>query len=284
MTMNQLTRPSPLGRVAALLRGTGSGEADRPIIYGPASIWTEPPPVKGAPIVTRREPLKGRRHNDPAEEVLLEVGNALLEAAHTDALQHGISRIAAGAGRRSADDERLSAAPAAMARIGRRLILARAWMRPDYYAYILTTAPVVSNEILSRLTSANLAANVAAHTRFTRGQVLARLHTEYDSGDTQADVLVSDPARSGVFGTYVIFDRDEATGVSRLSVAATAPGHDTVDRYDPDLEDDRYSPDVAGGYNPDEEDDEDDPFADGPWDDPRPRARRRRSGFIARPI
>ena len=96
------------------------------------------------------------------------------------------------------------------AEIGKRLILTRAWARPDYFAFILTTAPVVSNDILGRLTAANLAANVAAHSRFTRGQVLAWLHTEHDPNDTRAEVVVDDPARAGVVGTFLVFDRGEA--------------------------------------------------------------------------
>ena len=51
---------SLLGRAIAALRGALAGDPDKPTIYGPAAIWTEKPLVKGAPILTKREPLKAR--------------------------------------------------------------------------------------------------------------------------------------------------------------------------------------------------------------------------------
>jgi hypothetical protein len=221
---------SLLGRVAAFLRGTMAGDPDKPVIYGPAAIWTEKPLVKGVPILTRREPLKARTwRNDPAANELIELGSAILEAAHADALQHGNARGLRGGGMMPPGFEDEPDLPPA--EIGKRLILTRAWARANYFAFILTTAPVVSNDILGRLTAANLAANVAAHSRFTRGQVLAWLHTEHDPNDTRAEVVVDDPARAGVVGTFLVFDRGEAR---TAPVSAPPSPADT----DPDDEDD----------------------------------------------
>ena len=220
---------SLLGRVVALLRGALAGDPDKPTIYGPAAIWTEKPLVTGAPILTKREPLKPRLwRSDPAAGELIELGNAILEAAHADALQHGNARGLRGGGMLPPGFEDAPDLPPA--EIGRRLILTRAWARPDYFAFILTTAPVVSNDILGRLTAANLAANVAAHSRFTRSQVLTWLHTEHDLNDTRAEVVVDDPARAGVVGTFLVFDRGEA----RTAPVSAPPGPADPDADDED--------------------------------------------------
>jgi hypothetical protein len=196
-------------RVAAAVRRAFAGDPDRPIIYGPAEIWTERPLAPSAPIVTRRQPLKARFwRNDPAAGELIELGNAILEAAHTDALRHGNARDLVGGAMKSAAHQNDADQPAS--EVGKHLILKRAWARPDFFAFILGTDSVVSNNTLSRLTAANLAANVSAYSRFTRGQVLAWLHTEHDPNDARADVVADDPARAGVVGTFLIFDRGEA--------------------------------------------------------------------------
>jgi hypothetical protein len=200
---------SLLGWTIAALRGLAAGNPDKPAIYGPAAIWTERPIVKGAPVLTKREPLKARLwHNDPASAELVELGAAILEASHADALQHGSARGLRGGGMMPPGFE--DGPDLTPAEIGKRLILTRAWARPDYFAFILSTAPVVSNDILGRLTAENLAANVAAHSRFTRSQVLAWLHTEHDPDDLRTEVVVDDPARAGVVGTFMVFDRGEA--------------------------------------------------------------------------
>ena len=200
---------SLLGRATAWLRGALVGDPDRPVIYGPAAIWTEKSLVKGAPILTRREPLKPRLwRNDPAAGELVELGNAILEAAHADALRHGNARDLRGGAMSHVGYGDEDAAP--VAEVGKHLILTRAWARPDYLAFILRTDSVISNDILGRLTAANLAANVSAYSRFTRGQVLAWLHTEHDPNDTRAEVIVDDPARAGVVGTFLVFDRGAA--------------------------------------------------------------------------
>ena len=224
---------SLLGRVVAFVRGALAGDPDKPVIYGPAAIWTEKPLVKGAPILTRREPLQARTwRNDPAADELVELGSAILEAAHADALQHGNARGLRGGGMLPPGFEDEPDLPPA--EIGKRLILARAWARLDYFAFILTTAPVVSNDILGRLTAANLAANVAAHSRFTRGQVLAWLHTEHDPNDTRAEVVVDDPARAGVVGTFLVFDRGEArTAPVSAPPSAAEAGTDDEDDGSP---------------------------------------------------
>jgi len=220
---------SLLGRAIAALRGALAGDPDKPVSYGPAAIWTEKPLVKGAPILTRREPLKAHVWgNDPAAGELIELGSAILEAAHADALQHGNARGLRGGGMMPPGFEDEPDLPPA--EVGKRLILARAWARPDHFAFILTTAPVVSNDILGRFTAANLAANVAAHSRFTRSQVLAWLHTEHDPNDTRAEVVADDLARAGVVGTFLVFDRGEA----RNAPVSAPPSSDDEGDYDED--------------------------------------------------
>jgi hypothetical protein len=214
--------------IAALLSGSDS-DAAMPIIYGPAAIWTAWSTTKGAPVLTMRAPLKASFwRNDPASAELVELGSAILEASHADALQHGNSSSMQGGAGGAKENE-----PAT--EIGKRLILRRAWARPDYFAFILSTAPVVSNDILGRLTTDNLAANVAAHSRFTRSQVLAWLHTEHDPDDRRTEVVVDDPARAGVVGTFMVFDRGEARIVGPIS------------------------------FGPSDADDEEDPFARSPF-------------------
>ena len=248
----------PLAALRALL----AGDPERPVLYGPASIWTEELPAAavaaaapGTParpgrgtLLTRSQLLRAHLlRNDPAAAELCEIGNALLVAAHTDALQHGNSRAArdaAGMPPELLDDGpfdalAMAALPPAL-EVGKRLLILRAWARPDYFAYILGTAPVVANDILARLTTSNLAANVAAHSRFTRSQVLAWLHTEHDPGDIRAEAVADDPARGGVVGVFVVFDRGDAR---RAPGAEAGPA-------DADAADDE----VAGS-----------PFADAPW-------------------
>jgi hypothetical protein len=208
--------------IAALLSGSDS-DAAMPIIYGPAAIWTAWSTTKGAPVLTMRAPLKASFwRNDPASAELVELGSAILEASHADALQHGNSSSMQGGAGGAKENE-----PAT--EIGKRLILRRAWARPDYFAFILSTAPVVSNDILGRLTTDNLAANVAAHSRFTRSQVLAWLHTEHDPDDRRTEVVVDDPARAGVVGTFMVFDRGEA----RISDPPSFGPSDADDEEDP---------------------------------------------------
>ncbi len=226
---------SLLGRVVAFLRGALAGDPDKPVIYGSAEIWTEKPLGKDAAIVTKRKPLTAPHFwsRDPAAGELIELGNAILEAAHADALRHGNARDLRGGAMSHVGYGDEDAAP--VAEVGKHLILTRAWARPDYLAFILRTDSVISNDILSRLTAANLAANVSAYSRFTRGQVLAWLHTEHDPNDTRAEVVVDDPARAGVVGTFLVFDRGEA----RTAPASAPPG--PTDAGDADEDDGPFS-------------------------------------------
>ena len=219
---------SLLGRVIAFLRGTIAGDPDMPVIYGSAEIWTEKSLGKDAVIVTKRKPLKAPHFwsRDPAAGELIELGNAILEAAHADALRHGNARDLRGGAMSHVGYGDEDAAP--VAEVGKHLILTRAWARPDYLAFILRTDSVISNDILGRLTAANLAANVSAYSRFTRGQVLAWLHTEHDPNDTRAEVVVDDPARAGVVGTFLVFDRGEA----RSAPVSAPPGPADPDEDD----------------------------------------------------
>ncbi len=222
---------SLLGRVVAFVRGTMAGDPDKPVIYGDAEIWTEKPLGKDAEIVTKRKPLKAPHFwsRDPAAGELIELGNAILVAAHTDALRHGNARDLRGGAMAHVGYGDEDGAPAA--EVGKHLILKRAWCRPEYFAFILGTDSIVSNDILRRIKAENLAANVAAYSRFTRGQVLAWLHTEHDPDDTRAEVVVDDPARAGVVGTFLVFDRGEA----RHAPVSAQPGPADTD---PDDEDD----------------------------------------------
>jgi hypothetical protein len=238
---------SLLTRTLLFLRGSAGSNLDRPTIYGQAAIWTEKPALKGAEVETYRERLKTSswRRNDPEAVELKEIGNAILEAAHTDAIQHGNSaalRGGAGGGATSrfggeeAEGPTPAVGPGLKPTVGKKLIIKRAWARPEYFAYILSTAPVVANDILNRLTTANLAANVSAHSRFTRFQVLAWLHTEHDDRDTHTEVLVDDPARAGVVGTFMLFDRGAAR--SATSPAAATFGANGADEDEDDGDDD----------------------------------------------
>jgi hypothetical protein len=242
---------SLLTRTLLFLRGSAASNLDRPTIYGQAAIWTEKAAEKGAEVETYRELLKTSRwhRNDPEAIELKEIGNAILEAAHTDAIQHGNSAAlrggaggagGGGGGGRFGGEEGEAPTPAVgpglKPTVGKKLIIKRAWARPEYFAYILSTAPVVANDILNRLTTANLAANVSAHSRFTRFQVLAWLHTEHDDRDTHTEVLVDDPARAGVVGTFMLFDRGAAR--SATSPAAATFGANGADEDEDDGDDD----------------------------------------------
>ena len=219
---------SLLGRVVAFVRGTMAGDPDQPTIYKDAEIWTEKPLGKDAAIVTKRKPLKAPHFwsRDPAAGELIELGNAILEAAHADALRHGNARDLRGGAMAHVGYGDEDAAPPA--EVGKHLILTRAWARPTYFAFILRTDSVISNDILSRLTAANLAANVSAYSRFTRLQVRAWLHTEHDPDDTRAEVVVDDPARAGVVGTFLVFDR----GAARSAPVSAPPSPAEADEDD----------------------------------------------------